>query len=589
MVWPLQLSLRYHQLDLLAEDLLTFCYLAFDSHTQKNVTVWIYKSEYITEALADHLLILCSQLSVIKQDSLLTLLDASYEEGYFCTVYEHFVGMVPLDVYLETHVLSVQDIWTLVSPVVSGLLKLESQHLWSGQLTMTGLYVTEGHKLKLTRSMIYMTVLKQYLDSFEVVEDLMFYPPETLHRSVYSIRSDVYAFGVLLFYLFSQKWPHPYTLNPAELKNTMLNEFDPFEPVFPDFPDKIRTLIYGSLSVFPEKRFQSFLDLAHVYQGKMELKEDYPVLEPFHASPPQDVPSSREVWGGRFKSGFFKGWWILVLIVVFFVGHFFFDRYMNALPDQAVPSVVGMTYEEAVKTLEGVSLKPVLVGERLSANYDKGIVLDTKPPAGYFVKKSRKIRLYVSSGLLSKPVPSLIGRPYSDVVADLQSKAFSVKVSGGEFSLTVPRGAVLNQFPAAHGKVSANEAIQVLLSNGLPVRFVCGSPKKTFFPDEGGLRRVDVTFLVLHRWKAQSIRLAFTAPQQSQETVIYSDLHQPGDEKSLSFELEVGGKLTVYFGSAQTSYIVGDPVEDVVLKSDAPVPPTSAPKPPTSFKSSTIF
>jgi beta-lactam-binding protein with PASTA domain len=115
-----------------------------------------------------------------------------------------------------------------------------------------------------------------------------------------------------------------------------------------------------------------------------------------------------------------------------------------------MPSVEGLSVEEATTLLVGLGLK-VKLGPFESSDYvDEGDVTGTDPAEGELVAGGMVVKLYRSSGPEPEPeieIPDVVGLSEEDAIAELESADISVSVdcSVADDPLDLDIGYVINQ------------------------------------------------------------------------------------------------------------------------------------------------
>lgn len=149
---------------------------------------------------------------------------------------------------------------------------------------------------------------------------------------------------------------------------------------------------------------------------------------------------------------------------------------INVTPTLAVvPNVIGQTRAAASTQLEAAALTPLLFSEVFSSEA-AGIVIAQDPLAGAAnIAQRGTVRLTVSKGPAPVLVPNVIALSEAIATSRMNSAGFTVTVNRA-FSLTVPRGEVLAQLPAAGTTVSpTNATLTVSSGSGLEVRLAQGA------------------------------------------------------------------------------------------------------------------
>ncbi|WP_326826683.1 Stk1 family PASTA domain-containing Ser/Thr kinase [Streptosporangium sp. NBC_01756] len=126
-----------------------------------------------------------------------------------------------------------------------------------------------------------------------------------------------------------------------------------------------------------------------------------------------------------------------------------------------VPSVVGMSTDEAKAALEGVGLKASVQPITSGGPQDK--VIKSDPEAGEKVAKESSVRIYIPKKAIE--VPSVVGISVSDAKSMLKDSGFT-KVKVIEEPSDQPEGTVLSQTPEAGAKIQPGITITLVVSSG---------------------------------------------------------------------------------------------------------------------------
>jgi serine/threonine-protein kinase len=166
--------------------------------------------------------------------------------------------------------------------------------------------------------------------------------------------------------------------------------------------------------------------------------------------------------------------WKKILIVL--AGLFVFVLIMNFLvmPSYVrhntlvkVPSVVGLTYEEAKKKLDDAGLEGLQGDIRYDPSKPIGTVLDQNPPGEQTVKDGRRIYLVISGGEQLYDVPNVIGRTLREAKFILSQRNLQAQEVEFKPSVQYPAGIVLLQLEQPGSKVKKGTKIGVVVSAGV--------------------------------------------------------------------------------------------------------------------------
>jgi serine/threonine-protein kinase len=131
-------------------------------------------------------------------------------------------------------------------------------------------------------------------------------------------------------------------------------------------------------------------------------------------------------------------------------------------PEVTIPSVVGQTTADAVAELTRSGLNAQVV--EVNSDRDEGTVTAQSPSAGLVVVEGTQVRINVSKGPRPINVPSVVGLPYDQAAAELQSAGFDV--SRIEEDSDQAEGIVTRQTPSGGSEGSRGSTVTVYVSRG---------------------------------------------------------------------------------------------------------------------------
>ena len=131
-------------------------------------------------------------------------------------------------------------------------------------------------------------------------------------------------------------------------------------------------------------------------------------------------------------------------------------------PEVTIPSVVGQTTADAVAELTRPGLNAQVV--EVNSDRDEGTVTAQSPSAGLVVVEGTQVRINVSKGPRPISVPSVVGLPYDQAAAELQSAGFDV--SRIEEDSDQAEGIVTRQTPSGGSEGSRGSTVTVYVSRG---------------------------------------------------------------------------------------------------------------------------
>lgn len=137
----------------------------------------------------------------------------------------------------------------------------------------------------------------------------------------------------------------------------------------------------------------------------------------------------------------------------------------NGGPDDvAVPSVTGMTVDDAVKRLQKIGFKLKQGASRASEGAPPGTIIEQTPLGGAVARPGMTVSVVTSAGQREAVVPETKGMARRDAERALEEAGFSVGAVTQQSSESA-RGTVLSTSPAAGDKVPGG-AVTLIVSSG---------------------------------------------------------------------------------------------------------------------------
>ncbi|MCP4050927.1 MAG: protein kinase [bacterium] len=544
---------KYVLTQLLTEDLVFYIYNGYIKDDEaptvkKAISIWKYKKEFLSAPVIRTLIQKTDKLIQLKNSNILATLDYHYDGKFFHVIQESLENLTSLEEYLKiTSTFSLKNLWKISTQIISGMLDIENKKLVCGNLNLRYIYINKKNQIKLTNVCLSTELLKYHLSQFEVLDDCLFYAPEFLHKQTYTIRSDIYSFGILLYVFFSKKRPYEYTTKVKTIKNFFLKNPHPFHKVHESVPDKLIRITEMCIEKNPGKRFPSFTSIIKSYKSDEHLKK---IIA--HTKNTENIQKEikNDIWKAR-KRSFMQiiFFWSLLLIstLTIFSGYYLYLNYLTSIPDTVIPDIVNQPQEIAEVILKENHLNSFFAGSRTHPRIPAGYIVETKPPAGRAVKQNRTIRLYLSRGNSQILVPDLVGRTTEQSKNILKKHSSLIKISEEIYSLQYPINTILSQQPGKNTYITTSENIHVVISKGFPVSMQVYPVDNwfNFFQDKTNIRKVQLSFYPIDNPVTQKIIIIFSTADRTDK--IYSAVYDYKNPLDLEFELDYGGIIKIYF------------------------------------------
>ncbi|MDO5441361.1 MAG: Stk1 family PASTA domain-containing Ser/Thr kinase [Bacillota bacterium] len=131
-----------------------------------------------------------------------------------------------------------------------------------------------------------------------------------------------------------------------------------------------------------------------------------------------------------------------------------------------VPSIVGMTVEEAEKELAKSNLKLEVELELVSDDVPEGQIMSQTPQENSTVKSNQTIRVNVSKGSVTPYVPNVAGKSISNARTVVESYGYRLVISGYAKNDKIDKDYVISQNPATGTELEKGSTVSVVLSSG---------------------------------------------------------------------------------------------------------------------------
>ena len=135
-----------------------------------------------------------------------------------------------------------------------------------------------------------------------------------------------------------------------------------------------------------------------------------------------------------------------------------------------MPSIVGMTVENATKELEKVGLK-LKVSETVESDKEENTILEMNPIENTQAKKGDTIEVKVSGGVAKIKVPDLRDYEINYIEDLLTQKGLNWSITE-QYSENIKSGYLIKQYPERDTEVAKGTTIELTISKGPEVKLV---------------------------------------------------------------------------------------------------------------------
>jgi serine/threonine protein kinase/beta-lactam-binding protein with PASTA domain len=398
--------------------------------------------------------------------------------------------------------------------------------------------------------------------------------PEQAKGSVATIKSDIYAFGIVMYEMLTGQLPFPGE-SPVTVALKHLSE--PYvlpRDINPSIPQSLENIIIRALAKNPEDRYDTIgdvyddlstaLDPSRIDEPRIQLLDDHDA-DATRIIPPADDAEKSQLIGtgapvapqaavddgkeaekpkkepknknknkggknGKKKKRVLTAVIAALIIAILAVAGIFVLPKFFAADHVKVPILKGKTLDQALELLDDHQLKAKKKNVT-DEHAPKGIVVDQNPKAGKEVSPGSTVTIYVSKGPKEEEVPDYVGYSKDAVEQLLKDNKYKDVIWKGVPSTDVPEGQIISQKPEAGKQIVPQETV-------LELTYSTG-PETAEVPDLTGLSKDDAE----SRLKAAGFDVTFADGGYSDN--VEKD-HVMKTDPSPGTALAVGKTVTVY-------------------------------------------
>jgi beta-lactam-binding protein with PASTA domain/serine/threonine protein kinase len=307
--------------------------------------------------------------------------------------------------------------------------------------------------------------------------------PEQAQGLAVSAASDLYAVGIVLYELLTGQVPFDgETAITIALKQVSATPPPP-SALNPAVPAALDAVVLRALAKDPAQRFaddEQFIAALQDVRRRLpavgsepsaERSEPAPQVSPPPALAPPfpptgglAIPAAETSPDGPYGGG--TRWWLwaasgLVLLAAVILALLLLAPGKGKVK---VPGVTGETQSNAIALLRRAGLAPAPTSAP-SATVPAGIVTGESPSRGSLVARGSQVRIVVSTGPASLPLPNVQGLKRAQALERLRAAGFQPAVQA-QPNATVARGLVISTDPSAGTEVQGGSPVLVLVSGG---------------------------------------------------------------------------------------------------------------------------
>lgn len=493
---------RYELIEKIGDGGMAVVYKAKDRLLNRYVAVKILRPEFTRDSQFIESFRKESQAAAgLQHPNIVNVYDVGKEGNIYFIVMELIDGRPLSDIIEENGPLDYRNVIEIGKQVAAALSLAHKNHIIHRDVKPHNIMITKDGVAKLADFGIAKAISTSTIvnkdDGGQVMGSVHYFSPEQARGKYVDEKSDVYSLGIVLYEMLTGEVPFDGD-NPVEIALMHINEdIKPPSQIIDNVPPALEKIILKATDKYQTNRYENaevmFEDLNNVdflskkigdnilMEGADRRKKPVKIndeneekLNAIISDKGGKKSSKNKSKSSNEKSKFKKALpWIIALIALIIVGavggYFLSSKFLDDDNKKIeVPSLKGMTYDEASDELDSLNLKIEKGDEVYSAEIEKGKIVSQSPIAKTKVKKGSKVKVNISKGKKAGLVPDLIGKTYNDadISAILSQYGFVLGNVTYDESEKYDEGIIMNQTPSAGSTSRAGSAINIVVSKG---------------------------------------------------------------------------------------------------------------------------
>ena len=467
-------------------------YKAKDVVLNRNVAVKVLRDEFTTDnEFIRRFETEAQSAARLTHPNIVSIYDVGVDNGIYYIVMELIQGKTLKEIIVEENG-PLPWKWSInvAMQIAAALDMAHRNNIIHRDIKPHNIIITEDGVAKVTDFGIAKAVSNSTITAFgTTIGSVHYFSPEHARGGYTDAKSDIYSLGVVMYEMLTGKVPFDAdTPVSVALKHMQEEPIPPIE-LNPNIPEAVNKIILKALKKEPMQRYQTSMELLQDLKEALKnpdgdfVEENYDVTARTQKISLEDYENAKnnQNRGDKEEKGF-KGWikqhkklsTFLGLGLLFFIAFSGTLAFYNLTKPKEVnlPSVVGLTSEEAQKQIEEAKLKYEVDKEEYNKDVEEGHIISQDPAYSekyHSVRQGSTVKVVISKGTEKAIVPKVTGMSQDDAIKALEDANLKAEVVS-ETSKKVQEGYVISQEVDESTEVAAGDTIKIHVSSGTGIK-----------------------------------------------------------------------------------------------------------------------
>ncbi len=479
-------------------------YRAEDKVLKREVAVKVLKDEFTTDdEFIKRFEIEAQSAARLTHPNIVSIYDVGSEDNLYYIVMELIRGKTLKEIIVEERgPLPWKWSVNVAMQIASALEMAHKNNIIHRDIKPHNIIITEDGIAKVTDFGIAKAVSNSTITAFgTTLGSVHYFSPEHARGGYTDAKSDLYSLGVVMYEMVTGRVPFDAD-TPVSVALKHMQE-EPEEPIElnPNLPSAVNKIIMKALKKDTTLRYQTATDM--LVDLKKSLKNptgdfvDDTEYDPTAKTQKINTDeynnkNNKDNKNNKKKENKLKQFIknhkvasaIIGLILLFAISLGGTLAYFNLTNPNEVnqPNVVGMSKDEAQKTVEDAKLKLDVASEEYNKDVPEGYIISQKvegdlgdftttPSTDKKIKEGSTIKVVVSKGQEKTTVPKVVGMKQEEAVKELEDANLKAEIVE-ETSKKVEEGYVISQETDANSEAFAGDTVKIHVSKGTGIKQV---------------------------------------------------------------------------------------------------------------------